>query len=38
MCLKPQFKVEDADIEVINERVKKEVEEAVAFAEESPWP
>jgi pyruvate dehydrogenase E1 component alpha subunit len=36
--LKTQYKVADADIDVINERVKKEVEEAVAFAEESPWP
>ncbi len=36
--LKEQYKIADADIEVINDRVKKEVEEAVAFAEESPWP
>ena len=36
--LKTQFKVSDADIEVINERVKNEVEESVQFAEESPWP
>ena len=36
--LKEQFKVSDADIEVINERVRKEVEESVSFAEESPWP
>ena len=36
--LKTQYKVADADIEVINDRVKKEVEDAVAFAEESPWP
>jgi pyruvate dehydrogenase E1 component alpha subunit len=36
--LKTQFKVSDADIEVINERVVKEVEDCVAFAEESPWP
>jgi pyruvate dehydrogenase E1 component alpha subunit len=36
--LKTQYKVSDADVEVINDRVKKEVEEAVAFAEESPWP
>src|SRR5690606_12072815 len=28
----------EAEIEVINERVKKEVEEAVTFAEESPYP
>jgi pyruvate dehydrogenase E1 component alpha subunit len=36
--LKEQFKVSDADIEVINDRVRAEVEEAVKFAEESPWP
>ncbi len=36
--LKDQYKIADTDIEVINNRVKKEVEEAVAFAEESPWP
>lgn len=36
--LQGQYKVSEADIEVINDRVKKEVEESVAFAEESPWP
>jgi pyruvate dehydrogenase E1 component alpha subunit len=36
--LTDEYKVSEADIEVINERVKHEVEEAVAFAEESPWP
>ena len=36
--LQVQYKVSEADIEVINDRVKKEVEESVAFAEESPWP
>jgi pyruvate dehydrogenase E1 component alpha subunit len=36
--LKEQYKVSDADIEVINERVRAEVEESVKFAEESPWP
>jgi len=36
--LKDQFKVTDEEIEVINNRVKDEVEEAVKFAEESPWP
>jgi pyruvate dehydrogenase E1 component alpha subunit len=36
--LKKQFKVPDAEIEAINERVKAEVEESVTFAEESPWP
>lgn len=33
-----EFKVSEADIEAINEKVKKQVEEAVQFAEESPWP
>ncbi|MFB6457965.1 pyruvate dehydrogenase (acetyl-transferring) E1 component subunit alpha [Chitinophaga sp. Hz27] len=28
----------EADIEAINEKVKKEVEDCVQFAEESPWP
>ncbi|MDQ0106369.1 pyruvate dehydrogenase (acetyl-transferring) E1 component subunit alpha [Chitinophaga terrae (ex Kim and Jung 2007)] len=28
----------EAEIEAINERVKKEVEDCVTFAEESPWP
>lgn len=32
------FKVSEAEIEAINEKVKKQVEEAVQFAEESPWP
>ena len=36
--LKEQFKISDADIEMINDRVRAEVEEAVKFAEESPWP
>ncbi|HAO45670.1 MAG TPA: pyruvate dehydrogenase (acetyl-transferring) E1 component subunit alpha, partial [Chitinophagaceae bacterium] len=36
--LKEQYKVSDADIEVIVERVRAEVEESVKFAEESPWP
>jgi len=36
--LQGQFKVSEKDIEVINERVKKEVEDSVTFAEESPWP
>ena len=36
--LKTQYSVAEADIEIINDRVKKEVEDAVAFAEESPWP
>ena len=33
-----EFKVAEADIEVIDERVRAEVEESVKFAEESPWP
>lgn len=32
------FKVTEEEIEAINERVSKEVAEAVKFAEESPWP
>ena len=36
--LKTTYSVPDADIEVIVERVKAEVEECVKFAEESPWP
>ena len=36
--LKELYSVTDADIEIINDRVKAEVEESVKFAEESPWP
>jgi pyruvate dehydrogenase E1 component alpha subunit len=36
--LQTDYKVSDAEIEVINERVNKEVEDSVSFAEESPWP
>jgi pyruvate dehydrogenase E1 component alpha subunit len=36
--LKDQYKVTDQEFEVINDRVKDEVEESVKFAEESPWP
>jgi pyruvate dehydrogenase E1 component alpha subunit len=36
--LTDEYKVTEAEIEVINERVKGEVEECVKFAEESPWP
>ena len=36
--LKTQYKVSDADIAVIDERVKGQVDESVKFAEESPWP
>lgn len=36
--LKKQYNVADTEIEAIAERVKKEVDESVQFAEESPWP
>lgn len=36
--LKDQYKISEKEIETINERVKAQVEEAVKFAEESPWP
>ena len=36
--LKQEYHISDQDIEVINDRVKGEVEDAVKFAEESPWP
>lgn len=36
--LKNDFGVSDEEIEIINERVKAEVEEAVKFADESPFP
>lgn len=36
--LMEQFNVSEADIEVMNERVRAQVEESVTFAEESPWP
>ncbi|MCB0708868.1 MAG: pyruvate dehydrogenase (acetyl-transferring) E1 component subunit alpha [Chitinophagaceae bacterium] len=36
--LKTQFKVTDEQVNEIIERVRKEVEESVQFAEESPWP
>lgn len=32
------FGVTEAEIEVINDRIKEVVEECVRFAEESPWP
>lgn len=32
------FNVPESEIETIVERVKKEVDESVQFAEESPWP
>jgi pyruvate dehydrogenase E1 component alpha subunit len=37
MLLK-NFGVTEEEIEVINERVKAEVDESVQFAEDSPWP
>ncbi len=33
-----QFSVQEAEIEVIDQRVKEQVDESVTFAEESPWP
>jgi pyruvate dehydrogenase E1 component alpha subunit len=36
--LTEQYKVPASEIEVIDERVKMQVEESVKFAEESPWP
>jgi len=36
--LKEEYKISEQDIEAIKERVKAQVEEAVKFAEESPWP
>jgi pyruvate dehydrogenase E1 component alpha subunit len=33
-----EFQVSEEEIEVINNRVKEQVEESVQFAEESPWP
>ena len=36
--LKNDFGVSDKEIEIINERVKAEIEEAVKFADESPLP
>lgn len=36
--LMTEFGVTETEIEVINERVRNEVEESVKFAEESPWP
>jgi pyruvate dehydrogenase E1 component alpha subunit len=36
--LKNNYSVSDEEIEKINDRVKHEVEEAVKFAEESPYP
>jgi pyruvate dehydrogenase E1 component alpha subunit len=32
------FKLAESDIEIIDERVKAEVDECVRFSEESPWP
>jgi len=36
--LKEEYAVSEAEIEVINNRVKGQVDESVKFAEESPWP
>jgi pyruvate dehydrogenase E1 component alpha subunit len=36
--LQKDLSVSEQEIEVINERVKAQVEESVKFAEESPWP
>jgi len=36
--LKENFGISDEEIEAISDRVKHEVEEAVNFAEESPYP
>ena len=36
--LQKEYNVSEKDIEVINDRVKNEVDESVKFAEESPWP
>lgn len=36
--LKKDYNVTDAEFDVINERVKNQVDESVTFAEESPWP
>jgi pyruvate dehydrogenase E1 component alpha subunit len=36
--LQSQFGVTEEEVQVIVDRVKKEVEDSVTFAEESPWP
>ena len=36
--LKKEYSLSDAELEIINERVRTQVEEAVQFADESPWP
>jgi pyruvate dehydrogenase E1 component alpha subunit len=36
--LTTEYQVTEEEIEVINNRVKTEVEDSVTFAEESPWP
>ena len=36
--LKDEYKVSEEEIEVMNERVRAQVDECVKFAEESPWP
>ncbi len=36
--LKSTYKLTEEESNAITERVKKEVEDSVQFAEESPWP
>ncbi len=36
--LRKEFNVSDPEIEEVDQRVKKEIEECVQFAENSPWP
>lgn len=36
--LRDQYKINETQFEEIHERVRKEVEDSVTFAEESPWP
>jgi pyruvate dehydrogenase E1 component alpha subunit len=36
--LTTEYKLTSAEVDVINERVRVQVEESVQFAEESPWP
>ncbi len=36
--LKSEYNLSDDEANTITERVKKEVDDSVQFAEESPWP
>ena len=36
--LKDEYKITEAEVEVMNEKVRSQIEECVKFAEESPWP